>query len=375
MKLGLITTCALGLTVALTIGSPASGQTTGTGTDTTARPGTNGATSGSTTARTGRRARRNGMRSDSASMNMNMSTTDTTGRAAMRTSSTDTTGKATRTASTRHHRRRSTNAATSTQRIPVNKESKGEVTAPIDTTPAPPPPPPPAPAPVDTTPTPPPPPPPAPTPAPVDTTTTTAALPPVNLPHIGSFYWSIGGGAALPTGTTKDAYNTGWDAMLALGWDPMGSPIGLRFDGGYGRLMGRNDIGFNNGDLAAWSANADLKLRAPFAGMLSLLDHLYAVGGVGVNRLVGYGNNTTYTVPSGSTYGTATGTNGASYPVYSNSFGNAKTEFGWNAGGGFSFGWGRSALFVESRYFSVNMSNTNGMETHYVPVILGLTFR
>ena len=136
---------------------------------------------------------------------------------------------------------------------------------------------------------------------------------------------------------------------------------------------GRSDLRVGT-EVGVFSGNADLELRAPFSSMLSLLNHFYGVGGIGVSRIVGYGKSgTTTTSTSGQTNGYggayATGTQ------FSNSFGNAKTGFGWNAGAGVSFGWGRSALFLESRYFSVNTSNSFGAKTHFVPIILGLTFR
>lgn len=105
--------------------------------------------------------------------------------------------------------------------------------------------------------------------------------------------------------------------------------------------------------VGVFSGSADLELRARFSSMLSLFNHFYGVGGIGVSRFVGYGKSGTM---STATSGQANGYGGA-YATgmqFSNSFGNAKTEFGWNAGGGVSFGWGRSALFLESRCFSVD---------------------
>lgn len=377
MKVGIIGGCALGLTVALTIGAaPARAQNTGSANDTTARAGTTaapGSTSGTTTATQGR-----SNMSDTTNMNMNM-----TGR--MNVAGTDTTnmsGRRSRSARSRryarsHRRHLASGGATSSERIPLTKTtSGGEVTQPDTTTytPAPAP----TPAPIDTT-------------TRVDTTTTTVdttaqvdtttrvdtttatVTPSISMRQLGSFYWGIGGGTAMPSEQTRNGFHPGWNITVPFGWDPSGSPLGLRFDAGYSRMMGRSDAGVGT-DVGVWSGNADLKLRAPFHGMLSLLDHLYGVGGIGVSRIVGYAK-------SDNTSGTLTGQQNGYGGAYtngtqiSNTFSDAKTEFGWNAGGGISFGWGRSALFLESRYFSVNTSSSFGAKTHFVPIILGLTFR
>ncbi len=369
MKLGSIGTCALGLTVALTLGSvSASAQTDTTMRDTASVPGS---TSGTTTARTGRRMYHTVMLNDSTC-------------ARVRTNSSGTVDTTQVPCRNMHRRHRTMRTATSSTRIPVTKQSSGEVAQPAPT-PAPPPPPPPAPD--TTTPAPPPPPPPPPPPAPETTTvktdttaTTTAVVPPLSLHRLGSFYWGIGAGASVPQQNMTNGYHTGWNVTVPFGWDSQDIPLGLRADLGYDRLSGRSDVGVN-GDLAIWSANADAKLR-----LGSLLRHFYVLGGLGANRIVGYGTNSatyTTTTTSTGTYGTGTTTTTTSngyngtYPTgtVATSFGNAKTEMNWNAGGGVDFGWGRSALFLESRYFHVNTNDSFGANTRFVPIILGLTFR
>jgi hypothetical protein len=56
---------------------------------------------------------------------------------------------------------------------------------------------------------------------------------------------------------------------------------------------------------------------------------------------------------------------------------NAKTNVGWYGGAGFNFRFGRSALFLESRYINVNAQKPTGFpydKANYLPVILGLQF-
>ena len=47
-------------------------------------------------------------------------------------------------------------------------------------------------------------------------------------------------------------------------------------------------------------------------------------------------------------------------------------RFGANAGGGLSFGFGNTSLFVESRYVRMFTSHER---TNYVPIVVGLSFR
>ena len=407
MKVGLIGSCALGLTVALTLGAaPARAQNTGSATDTTARAGSStapGSTSGTTTAPTGRRPRHRRMRNGTAagdttnmdmnangSANMNQGATNGStmnmggrnGGGMNMASADDTTSmsahhRRSRRSTTHHRRHLATSGATSSERIPLIKStSGGEVTSPDTTTPAASP----APAPIDTT-------------ARTDTTTrvdtttradttthvdtttqrtdttTATVIPSLSMHRLGSFYWGIGAGASMPESNMRNGYNTGWNVTVPFGWDSQSIPLGLRFDAGYDRLMGRSDVGVS-GDLAVWSGNADAKLR-----LGSLLRHFYVLGGVGAARIVGYGTNNN--TPAYGTTATTSGYNGTygSGATVASSFGNAKTEMNWNAGGGVDFGWGRSALFLESRYFHINTNESLGANTRFVPVIIGLTFR
>jgi hypothetical protein len=131
-------------------------------------------------------------------------------------------------------------------------------------------------------------------------------------------------------------------------------------------MQGRSVVAKN--DIGMVSANLNAKLRAPMR-MLGDRTHLYAVGGGGAMRLWGGGHGTNFQIPTGNG-GISTTT---SFPVEED-FSEASTEFGWNAGGGFSWGVGRASLFIESRYFSVNANNVIGNRSRWVPIIIGVTF-
>jgi pentapeptide MXKDX repeat protein len=184
--------------------------------------------------------------------------------------------------------------------------------------------------------------------------------------RVGPFYWGLGAGASLPTEQLRTGYETGYNGTFLLGWDPYGSPFGVRLDVGYDRMQGRSVVAKN--DIGMVSANLNAKLRAPLR-MLGDRAHLYAVGGGGAVRVWGGGHGTVFQIPNeDGTISTTT-----AYPV-SESFSDGETEFGWNAGGGFSWGVGRASLFIESRYFSVNANNVIGNRTRWVPILIGVTF-
>lgn len=250
--------------------------------------------------------------------------------------------------------------------MPVRKETPAPAPAPTPVTPAPAPAP--APMPVDTTPR-------VDTTTAVTTTTTTTVestgevLPPARTTRFGNgFYMGVQGGANFPQGDINSYYETGYGAGAMLGWDPVSSPIGVRLNANWNRLNGKdllnqtvNGVTYQadlpNADL--YSAFADAKLRLPFGRFLGATSGLYAVGGGGVTYFRNYND-------FGATTGTPSGNS------VTNTFNTEDvTRFSLNGGGGLSFGVGNVSLFVESRYVRVF---TQGRDTDYVPVSIGLTF-
>lgn len=174
------------------------------------------------------------------------------------------------------------------------------------------------------------------------------------LRQIGGFYWGLAAGVAEPTQNVDIAHNTGFNIDMPFGVDPIGSPLGLRFDVGYTSFANRSDFfGANtSGRPQVWSGSADLKLRLPVVQRFIHRANLYALGGATYYH---YKNLTL--VPQGG--GTA---------VPSDDWAN---KLGWNAGGGLSFGWGRTNLFVESRYMTFSHE---GLKGGHVPIVLGFSW-
>ena len=245
-------------------------------------------------------------------------------------------------------------------RIPVSKEPSS---AP-DTATAPAPAPTPAPAPVVET--------PAPATTMTTTTTTTTVQPRMRVRRYRSgMYMGIGGGASVPTGGIRDGYNTGYTVAVPIGWQPAESPLGFRVDFGYTHLDARNTFRNTGGPIGGptgvgalaledpqlWSALANLKLRLAH-GWLGRSSNIYAVAGGGVNYFRHY--NTTFARTNPEFNSTTTTTTSESL-----------TRGAVDAGGGVSWGWHATEVFLESRYVTAFMPNERAS---YVPIILGVNF-
>lgn len=186
------------------------------------------------------------------------------------------------------------------------------------------------------------------------TTTTTEPLPTATGIGIGrggmfgnGFYIGIAGGGTMPTGDFADAYNTGWNVTVPIGWQSMTTPWGARLDLSFNKINGDTFGGTDFEDGNIWSAMLDLTAQWPVGGTGT---GFYLVGGGGVHHFRDFDVRTSSTTTT--------------------EF-ESETKFGWNGGAGISFGFGSTDLFVEARYVNVF---TDGPDAQYVPIVLGLRF-
>jgi hypothetical protein len=182
-------------------------------------------------------------------------------------------------------------------------------------------------------------------------------LPPVYpVIRMGGFYWGLGGGLTAPRQELNTTFEPGFNITGLLGWDPIGSPFGVRFDVAYDQFSERSEFAGLAADPSIMSAHLDGKLRFPIYGVeTGGRAHLYAVGGGSYFR---YKN--LYWAPAGTECcgGVDQSENDAEW----------HDKFGWNLGGGFGFGFGPSDIFLEARWMGI------GSERSFVPIIVGLTF-
>lgn len=155
-------------------------------------------------------------------------------------------------------------------------------------------------------------------------------------------YFQVAAGPNIPQGTFNDSFQRGFDVTAGLGFHPVTSPIGIRFDVAYDKFNARSNILGNTDDPTVWSGLGELTLRIPRMWAVSP----YLIGGGGISRF--------------SNFGGTSGTNNS----------DSMTKGQWNAGGGIGFGLGNLKLFLESRYTRVMTPNE---PTTFVPIVLGIS--
>ena len=146
----------------------------------------------------------------------------------------------------------------------------------------------------------------------------------------------IAGGAAIPLGDLADLYNTGYNGTVSLGLSSFGSPIGLRVEGMYNKVLGRDDVG-NPPDARIIAGTANLVYGLPGVGIRP-----YLIGGAGYYSLKPDVDNI-----------------------------ESENKFGLNGGIGAMFPLSGFNTFIEARLHHVF---TDVSSTQFVPVTFGILF-
>jgi len=201
----------------------------------------------------------------------------------------------------------------------------------------------------------------------VDTVTVT---PPVAYiaPRIkGPFYWAVFGGATEPWGNVDRLYTNGFHGGGAIGLESQNSPIGFRLNGSMSQLnreQARLTSLVGTGTPLLLNLGADLKAKAlMFKGWA-----FYGVAGVDYNRYkriatVAEANN------CGALCGASLDGKGGCYIAADDASWNNK--FGWDLGLGTDFHIGSQDMFLEAR---LNAIQANGARTYYVPISIGVRY-
>jgi hypothetical protein len=158
-----------------------------------------------------------------------------------------------------------------------------------------------------------------------------------------TFALGIGGGAAIPVGKLSNTQDAGYNGTLALAMGVAELPIGVRIDGIYNKLLRNKQLS------PGGTVSSDLRVM----GVLGNL--IFAFSGT---------NAKPYVIVGGGLYNTKPDTAAAKSDNY----------FGVNAGLGATFGIGRFAIFVESRYHSISRKAAKGGVMQFVPITVGLMF-
>lgn len=180
------------------------------------------------------------------------------------------------------------------------------------------------------------------------------------------FYIGVAGGSTMPMSDLKDrvnnSYDMGWNVTVPFGWDFGSFPLGLRFDVAMdnltakGNFLDASSTPIPGRNVAIYSGSGGLKLNVPIFRTAS---RLYLIGGAGAHRITGY----------------ATAANGVDS---AQTIKDAKTQVGWYGGAGINFRFGRTALFLESRYINIDTKQPPAgfayTKANYLPIILGISY-
>ncbi len=119
----------------------------------------------------------------------------------------------------------------------------------------------------------------------VNHTDTVAQLVPMRVHQIVGLYWGLGVGSSLPAANFNNSDHPGWRVELPFGIDPAGSPLGFRVNLGYGGYSPHSWIANRGGcNAQLFNADFDLKLRLLSGTPGGMHIQLYGLGGASYNR-------------------------------------------------------------------------------------------
>jgi hypothetical protein len=187
---------------------------------------------------------------------------------------------------------------------------------------------------------------------------------PVVLTQIGGFYFGGGVGSSFPAANFNDSDKPGWRLEGLIGVDPIGSWIGGRLSAGYAQYSPHSYAEPFIDNAKLFTAALDAKLRLPAISPLAKRVQVYAIVGGTYNRFKDILENDHGILSIGNNISLTPGV----FPTPDHDWHNG---WGYNLGGGAEVGWGRTNLFVESRFSRFQGENTN---ISHVPVVIGVSW-
>jgi hypothetical protein len=201
---------------------------------------------------------------------------------------------------------------------------------------------------------------------------------PVITRPVSGWYFGAAGGANFPSGGLNQVNTAGGTAQLQTGYRSLMHYWGVQLDGQYTQFGRANGLAFLGSKPSVWNVNLDGRIDVPW-----------------VNRI--FGNNTWFTpyiIGGGSWVDyhdlrqkldneveTANGTE------INSVVSDGGSHWGWNAGGGLAWHMGRTEVYVESRVVqfsrgSNDIATINGVDiegrgfksARQIPIMFGLNF-
>jgi len=201
----------------------------------------------------------------------------------------------------------------------------------------------------------------------VDTVTITPAPVPVIAKIRGPMYWGVYGGTTWPWGNVDRLYTNGFHAGGVLGWEAQHSIVGLRLNGDMAQInreQGRIASVVGTGTPLLLSLGADLKVKPISVGGWDL----YAVGGGNFYRYKRIATVASSSSAGAVCGGTIDGKGGCYTPASDTDW---RNKFGFNFGLGTDFHIGSQDMFLEARYTALQ---ANSARTFFLPISLGVRY-
>jgi outer membrane protein with beta-barrel domain len=193
---------------------------------------------------------------------------------------------------------------------------------------------------------------------------------PVITHPVSGFYFGLAGGTNMPSGGLNTVNTAGGTAQMQVGYRKLQQYWGVQLDGQYSQFGRANGLAFLGGRPDVWNINLDGRVDVPW-----------------VNRL--FGNNTWFSpyVIGGASWVDYTNLRQKLDEFNDNSSGieinpvisDGGSHWGWNAGGGLAWHMGRHEVFIESRLIQFNRgtSSVNGVDfetARQIPIVFGVNF-
>jgi len=192
--------------------------------------------------------------------------------------------------------------------------------------------------------------------------TVSIPLPPIL--QIGGFYFGLDGGSSLPAANFNDSDHPGWRFDGMVGIDPLGSWFGARLTGGYANFSPHSYVERVLDNAQVWNVGLDAKFRLIKIQPFSKRVQVYGIAGGTWNHYKDVLENDHGILSVGHSLG-----GNQVLPLLIDH--DWHSGWGYNVGGGAELGWGRTNLFVESRWSKFNGERT-GISS--VPVVIGLSW-
>jgi hypothetical protein len=197
----------------------------------------------------------------------------------------------------------------------------------------------------------------------VDTVTRVEELP---LQPLGTWQFGIGVGAAFPTADFRNVIHDGYDVHAHLGVFPGASAFGIRLDGDWVAFGNRDEGCSSCPGTKLIQGSANIVLRFPLDRKSPVNPQIYFLGGGGIDKFTDFTPYITNDDRELVTAGKDTYTGAGSY-ARTTDLSDKSLFYHWDVGAGITLG----RFFIESKYVSIN---TDGDNTAYVPVTIGLNF-